>query len=772
MTSEGDAYAEVGLWLRQQREQAGLSREELAARSGLSLRAISDLERGRTHRPYPKSIGLLTAALGLPERTGQELVSRLRAGPNGAIHAVPRQLPAAAQNFVGRAAELKILDGLLEQTSGLGNGARTAPVIVAIGGVAGVGKTTLAVHWTRQAAGQFPDGQLYANLRGFDPSGLPVTAETLIRDFLDAFGIPSARIPASQEARTALYRTVLATKRVLILLDNARDANQVMPLLPGSPGCFILVTSRATLVGLAATEGAHLLALDRPSTGDARELLTRRLGAKLVAAEPAAVDKLIRLCARLPLALGIVAARRASQAGMSLAALAAELADEAGPLDALDAGTSSSSVRAAFSWSYQGLSDAAAMLFRLLGIYPGWDISRSTAASLASLTPRQVQAALRELAQVGLIAEHSPGRFALHDLLRAYAAEKAAGQADESSAARDRIFDHYLRTGHAAALVLYEHRETLPLPPGRPGVAPETFEAFDQALAWFEGEWQAMEAAIAAAAGAGLDLYAWQISWTLVDFLHWRGHWDSLIATQNIALTAALRLGELAGAAVAHRSIARAYGELGELRHASTHLTAALNLYRRLDDPAGQAHVHLGLGMTLDRDGRHRDALGHARQSLSLHQRSGNQAGLADALNAIGWCHAELREHEQAFQHSRQALALHQAIGNRLGEAHTWDTLGYIHHRSGEHAAAASCFLSAIGLFRDLGNSHYTATVLTHLGEAYRDIGDIGGARDAWQQALSLFRDLDHVEAADVQAKLEHLISADHSAAGAADSGG
>jgi tetratricopeptide (TPR) repeat protein len=445
---------------------------------------------------------------------------------------------------------------------------------------------------------------------------------------------------------------------------------------------------------------------------------------------------------------------------LSLATLAAELADEAGPLEALDTGTSSSSVRAAFSWSYQGLSDAAARLFRLLGIHPGPDISVATAASLAELTPRQVRPLLRELAQVGLIAEHMPGRFASHDLLRAYAARQAAETPGaESNAALSRVLDHYLHTGHDAALILYQYRAMIPLPPKRSGVVPETFEEYDQALAWFEVERQGLEAAIAAAAAAGLDLYAWQISWTLVDFLHWRGHWNSLIATQNIALAAAHRLNELAGAAVAHRSLARGYAELGELRHASTHLSQALDLYRRLDDPAGQAHVHLGLGLALDREGRYFEALGHARQSLRLHRTSGDKAGQADALNAIGWCYAELREYEQAFHHSSQALALHQALGTRIGEAHTWDTLGYIHHHSGEHMAAASCYRSAISLFQDLGSSHYTAIVLAHLGDAYREIGEIGSARDAWQQAISLLRDLDHADAADVQAKLDRLIA-------------
>jgi tetratricopeptide (TPR) repeat protein/transcriptional regulator with XRE-family HTH domain len=776
-------WAVFGTRLSACRRSAGLTQQDLADRSGLSIRAISNLELGRVRSPHPGTVHRLADAL---ELHGDSLAAFLAAAKRrlggGAAEPVPgsrppglpatqdepataasgwvqpgapHQLPAGVRHFAGRGEQLSILNGLLKEVGGPGR----AVVISAIGGTAGIGKTALAVHWACQVAGEFPDGQLYANLRGFDPSGPPVAAETVIRDFLGAFEIPPTRIPASAEARTALYRTVLAAKRVLIVLDNARDADQVGPLLPGSPGCFVLVTSRAGLAGLAAAEGAHLLTLGLPSLSEARELLARRLGTEPVAAEPAAADELIRLCARLPLALGIVAARVAS-CPRSLASLAAELGDAAGALDALDAGTASSSVRAAFSCSYQGLSTAAGRLFRLLGIPPGPDISVTTAASLAGLTPPQVRPLLEELLQAGLIAEHVPGRFALHDLLRAYAAEQAAGSQDtEGSTALKRVLDHYLRAGHDAALMIYRHRAMIPLPPSQPGVVAEKFDNYDQALVWFELECHSLEAAIAAAADAGLDLYAWQISWTLVDFLHTRGDWNSLIATQNIAVSAARRLGERAGEAVAHRSLARAYAESGDLHNASTHLGQALELYRDLEDPAGQAHVHLGLGMVLDREGRYSEALSHAQQSLSLHRTSGDNAGQADALNAVSWCHAKLREYDQAFHHSRQALQLHQALGNRIGEAHTWDTLGYIHYHAGDYAEAASCYRSSIGLFRDLGNSHYVAIVLTHLGDTHSEVGDADAAREAWQQALSLLRDLDHFEAADVQAKLNCLYS-------------
>lgn len=543
------------------------------------------------------------------------------------------------------------------------------------------------------------------------------------------------------------------------MLDNAGDEQQVRPLLPASSGCLVVVTSRKQLTGLAAGEEARLIAVDVLTDAEARQMLADRLGSQRAAAEPQAIAEIAVLCAGLPLALAVAAARVAARPGFPIAALAAELRTTRSRLDALDTGDPATSVRAVFSWSSLQLNPGTAEVFRYLGLHPGPDITSSTAASLAGTSVPAARQALSELAASHLLVERAPGRLIFHDLLRAFASERARKEISEeqSSSASKRLLDYYLRSGYAAALILYRHRTTITLPARLPGVVPEEIQGYDQALAWFETQHEGLEAAVAMAAASGLDLYAWQISWTLVDFLHWRGYWHNLIKVQNTALAAVQRLGESSGEAVVHSSLGRAYSELGELSDAGIHLNRALELYGKVGDPVGQGRAHLGLGYVLERQCRYSEALNHARHSLELHRASGDQPGEADALNAIGWCHMQLQEYEQAFYYSRLALALHQSLGNRIGEAHTWDTLGSAHQRITEYEEAVACYRSAAGLFLDLGNSHYTAVALTHLGETHCEAGSINAAREAWEQALSILRDLDHAEAADVQAKLDRL---------------
>ena len=737
--------------------RCGREAEALAAYQVIRETLIEELgtEPGPRLRELHRRILVADPGLAMPgaENTGFAAAQSETVGPVDADtpleHQTPHQLPAGVRHFTGREEQLSELARLLGE---VGQPGRTV-VISAIGGTAGIGKTALAVNWAHQVADRFPDGQLYANLRGFDPSGPPVAVETVVRDFLSALCIPSARIPVGTEAQAALYRTVLASKRVLVMLDNVRDADQVRPLLPGASGCFVVVTSRAGLVSLAASEGAHLLTLDLLSASEAGELLSRRLGTERVAAEPEAVKELIRLCARLPLALGIVAARAAASPDAPLTALAAELSNTAARLDVLDAGIPTRGVRAAFSWSYQALSAAAARLFQLLGVHPGPDISAAAAASLSALPRPEVHSALHELARVGLIAEHVPGRFAQHDLLRIYAKEQAA--ADEKAIGR--LLNHYLLTGYAAARVIQPHRTLIAVPDVEPGVVPEEITEYGQALAWFETERSVVEAAIAVAATTGLDLYAWQLAWTLADFLHWRGYWHSNIVIENIALTAAQRLGDPAGKAHVHRGLAAAYYNLGQLDEVRRHLYRSLAIYRELDDRVGQGHAHMGLSVALEHAGRNSEALRHGRQAMKMYRRGHSQPGEAAALNAIGWCYALLGEYGQALDYSQQALALHQELGDRAGAAFTWDTLGYVHHHLGEYEQAEACYRSALELFRNLGIVYEIANTLSHLGETYREVGDLVAARDAWERALSDLRSLGHADAAAVQVKLAGL---------------
>ncbi|NRQ40467.1 transcriptional regulator, partial [Nonomuraea sp. NN258] len=338
---------------------------------------------------------------------------------------VPAQLPYGLLDFAGRHAELDRLDELCPD-EGPGGGPARAVVISAIGGMAGVGKTTLAVHWAHRVRDRFPGGQLYVNLRGYDPGGSAMDPAEAIRGFLDAFGVPPERVPIGLEGQAALYRSLLAGRRVLIILDNAENAEQVRPLLPGSPGCLVLVTSRDQLSGLVVAEGAQPLSVGLLTPDEARQLLARRLSQGRVRAESGAVDEIIELCGRLPLALAIVAARAATNPGFPLALLAGELRAAKGRLDPFHSTDRSTDMRSVFSWSLQRLSGAAQRLFRLLGLHPGPRISAYAAASLAGTPVTEARAALTELARANLVTEPAPGRFTCHDLLRAYAGELAA----------------------------------------------------------------------------------------------------------------------------------------------------------------------------------------------------------------------------------------------------------------------------------------------------------------------------------------------------------
>jgi DNA-binding SARP family transcriptional activator len=745
-------------------------------RCGRQADALRWFEQTRRHlaaeldtRPGPQLVALHQQILRAdPALTagpaGRPAPADASTGPGGRARPVPRELPADVSAFTGRAAELAELDRLLTgpapsagEATGRAAGLGPAAVISAVSGTAGVGKTALAVHWGHRAAaaGRFPDGQLHVNLRGYDPDR-PVTASDALAGFLRALGVPGPDIPPGQDQRAARFRSLLAGKRMLIVLDNAGEAEVVRPLLPGTPGCAVLMTSRDALAGLVARDGAARLDLDLLPLDEAVALLTELIGAP-AEAEPDATAELARRCARLPLALRVAAELAAARPAVPLTDLIADLTSQQERLDLLDAaGDPRTAVRAVFSWSYEQLSHQAARMFRLLGLHPGPDVSVPAAASLAALAEPEAERALRDLARAHLITERVPGRYAVHDLLRAYAADQthAEDSQDERVAAVGRVLDHYLHTAARAALLLNPSKDPVALAPPRPGAAPGQPADHRQALAWFEAERQVLLAAVALGAGSGFDRHAWQLPWAMASFLQARGHYQEWASTQRTALAAATRLGDTSAQAQSERLLAMACTELGDHEQALGHYASGLTLYQRLGDRLGQAKVLQHLGGLAERQGRYADALGYAEQALRLYQAIGDKAAEAEALNAIGWCHDLLGDYQQARVFCRQALTLSAEIGHRWVEGAAWDSLGYAEHHLGHLAEAAVCYERALSLYREAGFRFAEADTLIHLGDTRHAAGELAEARESWQEALAILEDLRHPDAGQVRAKL------------------
>jgi DNA-binding SARP family transcriptional activator/tetratricopeptide (TPR) repeat protein len=723
------------------------------------------LEPGAELRELQRQILTADAALsspgyGLPAAGQVITVGSQAITAGGPGSATPHQLLAAVRHFVGRSSELDGLSTLLDEAEQ----PNPAVPIAAIVGTAGVGKTTLAVHWAHRVADRFSDGQLYLNLRGFGP-GTPVEPGEAVRGFLAALGVPAQAIPAGLDAQTGLYRTLVSGKKMLVVLDNARDADQVRPLLPGSPGSLVLVTSRSQLTGLIAAEDAFLVSLDVLSPAEACELLTSRLAATGATGQPAVIRALVDLCAGLPLALSIVAAIAIARPELAREELAAELAGGSGLLDAGDAATS---VRGIFSWSYQQLSEPAARMFRLLGIHPGPDISLAAAASIAGLPAREARTVLAELRTANLVVEQPAGRFSFHDLLRAYAAELSE-TFDPPRARCDatrRVLDHYLHTGHAAA-------EQCPpifvpplpaLPSTAPAVTLHDVDNYDQALAWFEAEHTVLVAVITWAAAEGFDDYAVQIPLMLRQFLDSCGYWADWVTTGTTALAAARRLGDTEGQACVHCHLAAAYTVVDDYQQASAHLGDALALCRKTGHALGQGIAYIGIEHVYEKWQRPASALYYAKKALSQFRAIGDKRGEAAALNNVGWSLVLTGNPHDALPLLREAITLQEDLGYDFCVVYSWDSLGYAHHLLGEYQQAIDHYRRAEGLCGEFGTQPVQATILDHLGDAYRAVGEPQAARQAWERASEIFIQLNHREAAGVLAKLADLFPAEVSA--------
>jgi tetratricopeptide (TPR) repeat protein len=638
-------------------------------------------------------------------------------------------------------------------------------VISAIGGTAGVGKTALAVHWAHQVAGRFPDGQLYVNLRGYDP-GQPMPAADALARFLRCLGVPGQDIPAEEDERAARYRSLLAGRRMLVVLDNAGEVKQVRPLLPGTPGCVVVVTSRDALAGLIARDGAVRLDLDLLPLADAVGLLQTLIGAR-ADADPAATAALADQCCRLPLALRVAAELAANRPEASLAALTGEVADQQRRLDLLDiGGDPRTAVRAVFSWSYRHLDPSAARAFRLAGLHPGAAFEPYAVAALTGATAGQAGRLLDVLAYAHLIQPAGPGRYGMHDLLRAYARELAAshGGEDEQHAALTRLFDHYLHTAATAMDTLHPaecHRRPRIPPPATPA-PPVTDPA--AARAWLDAERATLVAVTVHTAGHGWPAHATRLAATLFRYLDSGSHYAEAITIHTHARAAARQAGDRAAEATALNHLAGPHRRQGRYQHAITQYRQALALFRQTNDRTGQAHAlgNLGnvcadqgryqaaislhgeartlgnLGYTEERQGRYQQAASHHRQSLAIARETGNRTTECIALINLGTVALRQHRYRQAAGHLHRALALCRETGYRFFEAEALTRISGVCLRQGRLQEATGHLQAALVLYQETGNRSGEADALNSLGEILLATGQPGHARTQYNTALGL----------------------------------
>ena len=666
----------------------------------------------------------------------------------------PRQLIGAPRHFIGRDAEMAQLTADLDGAVETGG----TVLISALAGAGGIGKTVLALHWAYHNLHRFPDGQLFVDLQGFSPVGEPLEPAGALRGFLDALGVPADRIPTDLPAMAAQFRSAMAGKRMLILLDNAATADQVVSLLPDSPTCTVIVTSRRHLAGLVTRHGARHLQLGILSNAEAHRLLVDWLGIDRIDAEPTAVDELLTCCGGFPLALGIVAARACMNPRTPLAKLAAELRDDTTRLGALDDHEPTASLPAVLSWSLRALTDDQTRTFALLGIAPGTEISLPAAASLTARSEGQVRAVLRELENASLVHQHVPGRYRMHDLIRLSATDIAHQELPESvrESALRRVVDFYLHTAQTADQCLHPHPTPIPTDPPAPGCLNHPIPDTAAALTWFDTEHSCLLGAQQTALTRDWHQVVWNLAWSVSTFHDRRGHHHDRLAVWQAAFTSAAYIPIPAARIDAHRHLGYAYAEVDRHDDAVHHLNQALTLAEHRHDH--QARIHGMLAWAWGRQGEDRRALEHATHARNLYRTLDNPMSEAISLNLVGWYAAQLGEYDTAREHCQAALVL-QRRHHPDGQAATLDSLGYIEHRSGHHDQAIQHYRQALERLRELGNTYQLADTLDGLGHPHIALGEHEQARTAWREAQQLYREQRRDKDADrVQRQLDDLV--------------
>jgi tetratricopeptide (TPR) repeat protein/transcriptional regulator with XRE-family HTH domain len=749
---------------------AGLTQEELAAKTGLSVRAISDLERGLTAKPHRSSLDLLAEVLELPESARAQLIetSRRPPAPDQTVippvpradgQPVPAQLPTDIPDFTGRAGHVEELRVLLSD----GRNPGSAAVRVAlVAGTGGLGKTAFAVHVGHLVAPRFPDGQLYANLLGATE---PVHPAEVLSRFLRDLGVDAAAVPADPEERATRYRTLLAGRQVLIVLDDARDAAQLRPLLPGSASCAVLITTRGQMLDLI---GARSIDLDLLPHEDADALFTEMVGRERARAEPAATEDVLAVCAGLPLAIRIAGARLAARGSWTVRALADRLADQRRRLDVLRAGDLG--VRASFEVSFTNLPGPQApggvdpaRAFRLLGLWTGPSISLPAASALLGEEENDVANALDVLVDAHLLESPEPDRYRFHDLLRVYAAERANTQETEQdrTAAITRLLTWYLHTTEASAVIISPLHNRVPLGPVPSGITPLDFVSVHEAVSWGESERAELVAAIRLAAASGLHDIGWKLPAAAMSFYYRRSHWGYWLTTHQIGLENARASGDRLAEAWMLNNLGMAYGEqrMGESVNC---FEQAVALCSETGDTRGEARASVNLANALLDMGDFTGARQAAERALGLDRRMGYRFSEGLALSVLGCASRELGQCSEAIGHLRQALAIFRELDASDPEADALSELGETYLKLGQLSDAIACLDTALKIGRDASNRYHVAVTLYRFGRARREAGDRQLAHELFTEALQLCEDLGETKrAAEIQADLGSLHAED-----------
>ncbi len=770
----GNPVAEFCAGLRRLQEGAGLDRATLARRVRYSRSQLYTILDGKISRP-PDWGRLVEPLVRVCTGDDEQAVNswRRRHEVLSEVHhalrhqtsrdttprlapVAPAQLPADVDGFTGRTQELADLDQLLvatAQQTGAAGGDSTAAVISAISGTAGVGKTALALRWAHRVRGAYPDGQLYVNLRGYDPDQ-PVSAGDVLAGFLRALGLAGPEIPLEMEERAAAYRSLLNGRRVLVVLDNAATVEQIRPLLPGTASSLVLVTSRDSLAGLVARHGARRVNLGPLPAEDAVMLLRALIGRR-TDAEPEAAAMLAQQCVRLPLALRVAAELAAARPDTSLAELVTELGDEHRRLELLDAGGDPrTAVRGVFSWSYRHLPADAARMFRLIGLHPGPDLDPYAAAILADVSLTRAHHLLELLVRAHLIQLTRCNRHSMHDLLRAYATYLAAEEDPEQmrQAALTRLFDHYLNTTATAVDTLVPGSQDRPPPrmqsPTTPSVAdPAT------ARAWLDAERATLVTVTAYTAAHGWPDHATRLATTVYCYLENGGHYLDALTVLTYARHAARQTNDASTEARALTNLGLVYFWQARYQQAAEHHDQALALYREIGDHAGEADALTRLGLVYQQQGHDQQASEHHQQALALFREIGHRDGEANVLDDIGVAYWHQGRYGPAVEHLEQALALFRELDHRVGEAHALGYLGLVHQRLGHYEQADEHLEQALALFRELDHRVGEARALAILGSVEARQGRYEQADEHLEQALALFRELgDRIGEADALA--------------------